>query len=185
MFLKKAAGSIAQITVEDIAPALRACTAAIDELKPDPDNENVHTDDGLAALKHSLTIHGQQTPVVIDNNGVIKKGHLTAKAAKELGWKVIAVSEYHKDGGRAAQFRIADNRLAQYSHLDPKLTEAAIRKALDDSKPIDFGFSEEEFARLYETFRDVNFDPATEGDQGRLDQKEPIICPKCGHEFEN
>jgi hypothetical protein len=28
-----------------------------------------------------------------------------------------------------------------------------------------------------------NFQPTSAEDQGRLDQKKPVQCPKCGHEF--
>jgi hypothetical protein len=34
-----------------------------------------------------------------------------------------------------------------------------------------------------EFFRDGNFEPTDAEDQGRLDQKNPITCPQCGHEF--
>jgi len=30
---------------------------------------------------------------------------------------------------------------------------------------------------------DTNFEPGTEEDQGRLDEKKPITCPECGHVF--
>jgi ParB family chromosome partitioning protein len=29
-----------------------------------------------------------------------------------------------------------------------------------------------------------DFEPGSEDDQGRLDQKTPTTCPECGHEFE-
>ena len=28
-----------------------------------------------------------------------------------------------------------------------------------------------------------NFEPGTEADQGRLDEKAPTVCPKCGHSW--
>lgn len=28
-----------------------------------------------------------------------------------------------------------------------------------------------------------NFEPGTEEDQGRLDEKAPTVCPKCGHSW--
>ena len=34
-----------------------------------------------------------------------------------------------------------------------------------------------------EYFRDPNFEPGSEDEQGRLDQKKPITCPECGAEF--
>jgi hypothetical protein len=32
-------------------------------------------------------------------------------------------------------------------------------------------------------FREGNFQPTDENDQGRLDKKNPVTCPECGHEF--
>ena len=29
----------------------------------------------------------------------------------------------------------------------------------------------------------ADFEPGTEDDQGKLDEKDPTICPACGHEF--
>src|SRR5437773_833101 len=34
-----------------------------------------------------------------------------------------------------------------------------------------------------EFFRDSDFQPSSTADQGRLDKKNPVRCPECGHEF--
>ena len=34
-----------------------------------------------------------------------------------------------------------------------------------------------------EFFRGADFQPVSADEQGRLDKKNPVICPKCGHEF--
>ena len=34
-----------------------------------------------------------------------------------------------------------------------------------------------------EFFRESDFEPSTADDQGRLDKKNPVQCPECGHEF--
>ena len=34
-----------------------------------------------------------------------------------------------------------------------------------------------------EYFRDSDFQPSNADDQGRLDKKNPVQCPECGHEF--
>ena len=34
-----------------------------------------------------------------------------------------------------------------------------------------------------EFFRDADFQPVNADDQGRLDKKNPVTCPNCGHEF--
>ena len=32
-------------------------------------------------------------------------------------------------------------------------------------------------------FHDADFEPASADEQGRLDKKNPVTCPECGHEF--
>jgi hypothetical protein len=32
-------------------------------------------------------------------------------------------------------------------------------------------------------FREADFGPVSADDQGRLDEKNPVTCPECGHEF--
>ena len=34
-----------------------------------------------------------------------------------------------------------------------------------------------------EFFRSADFGPVSADDQGRLDKKNPVTCPECGHEF--
>jgi hypothetical protein len=34
-----------------------------------------------------------------------------------------------------------------------------------------------------EFFSDPSFSPGTEDEQGQLDQKKPVTCPKCGESF--
>ena len=45
------------------------------------------------------------------------------------------------------------------------------------------GFGNDEIASLMEQTADPNFAPGSETDQGKLDEKTPITCPSCGHEF--
>lgn len=42
------------------------------------------------------------------------------------------------------------------------------------------GFSDEEIAAITQT---PDFLPGTEDEQGRLDEKKPVTCPKCGYDF--
>jgi len=43
------------------------------------------------------------------------------------------------------------------------------------------GFSVDELAEAMGMGGD--FEPGSIEDQGRLDQKKPVTCPNCGHEF--
>ena len=46
------------------------------------------------------------------------------------------------------------------------------------------GFGQEDIAQLMEQIPpDPNFAPGCEEEQGQLDEKTPIVCPNCKHEF--
>lgn len=77
---------------------------------------------------------------------------------------------------------IADNKLAMNAGWDADL----LAVEFDELKALDFdleltGFTLAEIDLL--SGRGVDFEPGTEDDQGRLDEKQPIVCPACGHEF--
>jgi hypothetical protein len=60
-----------------------------------------------------------------------------------------------------------------------------LRLELGDLKLAEFdlsltGFGELELGSILE---EPNFSPASETDQGRLDEKKQVHCPKCHHEF--
>jgi hypothetical protein len=45
------------------------------------------------------------------------------------------------------------------------------------------GFTTKEIEDILASLHPPNFAPGTEMEQGRLDEKKPITCPNCGHEF--
>lgn len=45
------------------------------------------------------------------------------------------------------------------------------------------GYDEEDLDRLIGDLIPPNFSPVGVEEQGRLDQKSPVTCPECGHEF--
>lgn len=46
---------------------------------------------------------------------------------------------------------------------------------------LDWGFTESELQ--IDGLITPDFKPAAADEQGRLDQKKPVVCPECGHEF--
>ena len=70
---------------------MRSETVPIDSLSFDPANVRKHGERNLATIKASLLRFGQQKPIVVDANGVVRAGNGTLAAAKALGWKEIAV----------------------------------------------------------------------------------------------
>jgi ParB-like chromosome segregation protein Spo0J len=116
----------------------------IDSIHPDPANARRHSQRNLEAIKSSLARFGQQKPIVVDANNVVRAGNGTLAAAKALGWTHVGIVRSHLIGVEATAFAIADNRSAELAEWDPDVLSAA----LADPDIGDFGFSEVE-AREY------------------------------------
>ena len=145
--------------------------------------KNDHAVDKIAA---AIREFGFRVPVLAKSDGSLVDGHLRLKAAKKLGLKTVPVMLC--DDMTEAQikaFRISVNKVAEFAEWDNEL----LRLEFEELKEMDFdieltGFSTDELDAL--SSDDINFEPATEEEQGQLDQLEPkwICCPKCGEEFD-
>lgn len=113
-------------------------------------------------------------PIVIDkaNGNLILGGNMRFRALREIGLKEIP-EKWVKDAkdltkAEKKRFIVADN--IPYGGWDFEI----LSTHFDTEELINFGFSEIELGI---------FEPGTEEDQGRLDEKEPTVCPKCGHSW--
>jgi hypothetical protein len=87
---------------------------------------------------------------------------IEAKDRKEAAEKILLISSSYG--------KITNNSLEQFlSENDLVLPDLNDELELTD---IDLNF-----------FRDADFQPSGADEQGRLDRKNPITCPNCGHEF--
>ncbi len=122
----------------------------IDSLVFDPANVRKHGEKNLATIKASLSRFGQQKPIVVDANGVVRAGNGTLAAAKALGWKEIAVVRSTLAGSEATAYAIADNRTAELAEWD----EDALAQTLaalqieDEDLAISTGFDAKEIDAL-------------------------------------
>ena len=107
-------------------------------------------------------------------------------AARKLGMAEVPVIVLdHLTKAQQKALVIADNKLALNAGWDMQMLEAELRDL--DLQAFDLellGFDEQELANI---LLEVNFDPGTEDDQGKLDQLEPkmVICPHCKSEFDS
>jgi ParB-like chromosome segregation protein Spo0J len=122
----------------------------IDSVQFDPANVRKHGEKNLATIKASLARFGQQKPIVVDANGVVRAGNGTLAAAKALGWKEIAVVRSTLAGSEATAYAIADNRTAELAEWD----EDALAQTLaalqieDEDLAISTGFDAKEIDAL-------------------------------------
>jgi ParB family transcriptional regulator, chromosome partitioning protein len=153
----------------------------IDSVQFDPANVRRHGEKNLATIKASLARFGQQKPLVVDADGVVRAGNGTLAAAKALGWKEVTIVRTDLRGAEATAYAIADNRTAELAEWDDDAlaqTLAALQIE-DDDLAIATGFTVEEIAAL----AIPDFAPAKIDEQGKLDEKSPVTCPSCGHDF--
>ena len=143
---------------------MRAETVSIDSLSFDPANVRKHGDRNLATIKASLLRFGQQKPIVVDANGVVRAGNGTLAAAKALGWKEIAVVRSALAGSEATAYAIADNRTAELAEWDEDaLAETLSALQCEDEALLDAaGFDSAELSRMIDGMADVTEDEVPE-----------------------
>jgi len=145
------------------------------KLKPYERNAKKHPQEQIDRLALHIEGVGWDQPIVVDENMVILKGHGRRMAALKLGLTEVPVviAEGLSEAQKKA-VRIADNKLAE-SPWDDDL----LRFELDDLALAGWDLGELGFDPPI----DPDFQPGTEDDQGKLDEKKKTICPECGHEF--
>lgn len=152
----------------------------ISSLNPHPKNTNKHSKEQIQRLSKILEYQGWRYPIKVSKqSGFITSGHGRLEAARLLKLDVVPVNfqDYESDTQELADLT-SDNAIAAWAELDLSL----INTQLGDMGP-DFDID----LLGIENFQlDVNFEPGTLEEQGKLDQKKPVItqCPNCGECFD-
>lgn len=150
------------------------------KLRPHPKNRNSHPKDQIERLAKILEYQGWRYPVKVSKqSGFITSGHGRLEAAKHLGWKTVPVNyqDYTDETQEYADVQ-SDNAIASWSELDL----GAINADIVDLGP-DFDIDLLGIENF--TIEPPMFEPGTEEDQGKLDEKSPLVtqCPNCGECF--
>lgn len=125
-------------------------TASIADLSADPANARMHNERNIDAIKASLRRFGQQKPIVVDGNNVVRAGNGTLQAAKALGWDEISVVRSELADVEMAAFAIADNRTAELAEWDAEALAKTLAALPDDVPAADVGFAVDDVQRLME-----------------------------------
>ena len=111
----------------------------IHSLKDYADNPR-NNDGAIDYVKQSIKEFGFKVPIVVDKDNEIIAGHTRKKAALEIGIKevpVIIADDLSDEQVRA--FRLADNKVAEFSEWDMELLQSELNM-LEDLNMDDFGF---------------------------------------------
>lgn len=156
-------------------------TVPIGSIHFDPANVRRHPERNLDVIKASLARFGQQTPIVVDSKGVVRKGNGTLAAAKALGWESILAVKTDLSGVEATAYAIADNRTAELAEWDGSgLAETlrALQSEEDEGLFEAAGFSDDELDRLCEGLGDamVEAGELPDDDEAPIDQAEELLA---------
>ncbi|WP_368221158.1 DUF4417 domain-containing protein, partial [Bifidobacterium sp. RTP21102st3_E2_RTP21102_210122] len=107
-----------------------------------PYHRNARHNDGEATEKVAASIKafGFQQPILVDDNNIIITGHTRLKAALSLGMDKVPIAHaVNLTDEQIKAYRLADNRVAEYSNWDKELLniELAEFETIDMSQ---FGF---------------------------------------------
>lgn len=154
----------------------------IERLIPYARNARTHSDDQVAQIAASIREFGFTNPVLIDAHDGIIAGHGRVMAARKLGLAdVPCIRLGHLTEAQKRAYVLVDNKLALNAGWDEDMLRLELGELQADGFELDLlGFSGDE---LQELMHGGNFEPGTEEDQSRLDQKNQTVCPSCGHEF--
>lgn len=114
------------------------------KIRPYPNNPRTHPQEQVTLLATLMKKHGIDQPIVVDEDGVIIKGHGRRLAAIEAGFKQFPVIQHlglSEDDKRA--IRLSDNSVALLSGWEPNLLrmELADLSAAGYDMPL-LGFSD-------------------------------------------
>jgi ParB-like nuclease domain len=155
---------------------------SITKIKPYPTNPRTHPPEQIALLATHLKRWGPDQPIVVDENGVILKGHGRRLAAIEAGLTHFPVIQRHGlPDSEKLGLRIADNQVGLMSAWEPTLMNFELTNlAVENFEMPLLGFSTKKLEFMMATPEDFTPEEATAG----LDTKKaPHVCPKCGFEY--
>ena len=178
----------------DYAPQPERPTEPLAQFRtlPEGRNPNRHTERGLRLLEDAIQQDGYVAPMTAAADGSLLDGNARLEVVAHAlpvdplvirhdGTRPVVMVRTDipdADDPRAKRIIVGANRIAQ-ADLD---WDADVLKRLQ-GEGVDLSKLWDE-AGLLEVLKQVpDFQPVGEDEQGRLDQKAPVTCPECGHEF--
>ena len=169
------------------------CTAAVDialaDLTPLQGDLKALSDANFEKLKRSILKHGLTFPFFVwqnDGTNYILDGTQRDRVLKRMSDEGYEIPLLPCALIQAKDRKEAAEKILLISSNYGKMTEESLDEFLAQNDLSFLELADElELPSIDERyFRDPNEFTATDADdQGRLDKKNPITCPECGHEF--
>lgn len=150
----------------------------LSDIKLNPKNRNKHPAEQLERLAKILRYQGFRVPGVISNRtGYLMAGEGRYLAARLAGFDSMPVIYQDFDSEEQEYaFGVSDNAVAEWAELDLAGINSEIGNLGPDFDLENLGIKDFEIDP-------PNFEPGSEEEQGKLDEKKPVECPNCGHKF--
>lgn len=144
-------------------------------------NNVTHSEKQVERLASSIKEFGFNVPLLVNSENVLIAGHGRLLAAKKLGLAAVPVIRLeHLSPAQEKAWRILDNKLARESEWDLGNLELELEFLKESDFDVD-GWGLGDFIKT------PDFSPASEEDQGKLDELEPklVQCPSCQCTFDS
>ena len=138
----------------------------IDKIIPYINNPR-NNEEAIDKVASSIQEFGFKVPIIIDENNVVVTGHTRLLASKKLGLKTVpCVVANDLSEAQIKAFRIADNKVSEYSKWDEELLNIELEQLqelnfnlenigfdmedIEDVLSLGFDYSEDEFGEDFE-----------------------------------
>jgi hypothetical protein len=168
------------------------CTAAVNlelsELSPLQGGLKELSDANFEKLKQSILKHGITFPFFVwqsEGNNYILDGTQRDRVLTRMAEEGYEVAPLPCALIQAKDRKEAAEKILLISSQYGKMTNNSLEDFLAEND-LDLPELEDELelpSINLEYFRDADFQAVGAEEQGRLDKKNPITCPECGHEF--
>ena len=152
-----------------------------DQLLAHPGNWRIHPKYQQEALRGVINDIGYIKSVTVNKlTGRVVDGHLRVTLALRDGIPTIPVEYVELTEAEEAEALLTLDPIAALAGSDKDNLETLLKQVNTDD------------AAVMELLNKIgvesgaiipDFEPVGIDEQGRLDQKKPVICPECGHEF--
>src|SRR6266498_719707 len=168
------------------------CTAAVNlelsELKPLQGGLKELSDANFEKLKRSILKHGITFPFFIwqsEGDNYILDGTQRDRVLTRMGKDGFEIPRLPCALIQAKDKKDAAEKILLISSQYGKMTNNSLED-FPAENDLDLPELQDELelpSINLEYFRDADFQAVSAEEQGRLDKKNPVICPECGHEF--
>lgn len=160
--------------------ALEIVYKKLEQLTPYENNPR-NNEKAIEKVANSIEDFGFKVPIVIDKDNIIVAGHTRYLAAKELGLEEVpCIVADDLDKGQIKAFRLADNKVGEFSEWDFDKLEEELLALQFDFDMDDFGFGDDK-----EDKEDDEIPVKDAPDE--FDEIEELEteheCPKCGYKW--